>query len=97
MPKVKKREPVFNKSQVPNDDVESVLRDLYLQKLLIESATRERVLEAELSVVVQVLKQYAPVGIDYIISAHGPFDQKFIKLLNEDASESPINLPEFHI
>lgn len=101
MPKITKKSLTVNGSQtVSNGNIESALRDLYLQRLLIESITRERILEAELNTMIQLLRQYVPAQFDFntLITTYETIDPKIRQLLtNGELIDSSINQDGFHV
>lgn len=63
--------------------VDTMLRELYFQRIAIEAVTKQKILEAELETVINVLKSVAGESFDYskVINMYSELDEDFSKRL----------------
>ena len=71
------------------DNVNGVLRELYLQRMALNALSKQKIAESQVYTLIQMLKKLAPSDYDFsqIMELDGGYDPSMLKLLTDSETE----------
>ena len=71
------------------DNVNGVLRELYLQRMALNALSKQKIAESQVYTLIQMLKKLAPSDYDFsqIMELDGGYDPSMLKLLTDNETE----------